>query len=71
MARALGVESGLMLLDEPFTGLDEATKELIYPHLRAAAEKKPLVLVTHHREEAEALGAEILELTGPPLRVKR
>lgn len=70
MARALGVESGLMLLDEPFTGLDEATKELIYPHLRAAAEKKPLVLVTHHREEAEALGAEILELTGPPLTVK-
>lgn len=71
LARALGVESGLLLLDEPFTGLDEQTKELVYPHLRAAAEEKPLVLVTHHREEAEALGAKILELTGPPLTIKK
>ena len=68
MARALAAESDLLLLDEPFTGLDGATKELLYPLIREAAEKKPVILVTHHREEAEALGAEILELTGPPLR---
>lgn len=68
MARALAAESDLLLLDEPFTGLDGATKELLYPLIREAAEKKPVILVTHHRDEAEALGAEILELTGPPLR---
>ena len=70
MARALAAESDLLLLDEPFTGLDEATKNLLYPLIREAAEKKPVILVTHHREEAEALGAEIMELTGPPLHRK-
>lgn len=69
IARALGVDSGLLLLDEPFTGLDEETRKQIYPWLRQASEQKPVVLVTHHREEAEALGATVLELTGPPLRL--
>ena len=70
MARALAAESDILLLDEPFTGLDSATKELLYPLIRKAAETKPVILVTHHREEAEALGAEILEFTGPPLKRK-
>lgn len=67
IARALGVDSGLLLLDEPFTGLDGGTRARIYPWIAQAAEQKPVVLVTHHREEAEALGAKVLELTGPPL----
>ncbi len=70
MARALAAESDLLLLDEPFTGLDEATKKLLYPFILEAAVQKPVILVTHHREEAQALGAEILELTGPPLQKK-
>lgn len=70
IARALGVDSGLLLLDEPFTGLDGGTRARIYPWIAQAAEQKPVVLVTHHREEAEALGAKVLELTGPPLAWK-
>lgn len=69
IARALGAESGLLLLDEPFTGLDAAVRERIYPFIRSAAEQKPVILVTHHPEEAELLGARILRLDGPPLRV--
>ena len=70
MARALAAESDILLLDEPFTGVDGATKELLYPLIRKTAETKPVILVTHHWEEAEALGAEILEFTGPPLKRK-
>lgn len=70
MARALGAESDLLLLDEPFTGVDEETKQLLYPLIRQAAEQKPVLLVTHHRQEAQMLGAQILELTGPPLNRK-
>lgn len=70
MARALGAESDLLLLDEPFTGVDEETKQLLYPLIQQAAEQKPVLLVTHHRQEAQMLGAQILELTGPPLNRK-
>ena len=69
IARALGAESELLLLDEPFTGLDADTREALYPFIRQAAEEKPVVLVTHHPEEAEALGAKVIKLDGPPLRV--
>lgn len=70
MARALGAESDLLLLDEPFAGVDEETKQLLYPLIQQAAEQKPVLLVTHHRQEAQMLGAQILELTGPPLNRK-
>lgn len=70
MARALAAKSDILLLDEPFNGVDEETKKLLYPLILEAAEHKPVILVTHHRQEAEALGAKILELTGPPLKIK-
>lgn len=70
VARALAAQSQLLLLDEPFTGVDEETKKLLYPLILGAAKEKPVILVTHHREEAQALGAELLELEGPPLRRK-
>lgn len=70
IARALAAESDVLLLDEPFQGLDVETKERIYPMVRAAAERKPVVLATHHTEEARALGAEILKLSGPPLQME-
>lgn len=68
VARALAVESQLLLLDEPFNGVDDETKQLLYPLILEAAKQKPVILVTHHRQEAQALNATILELTGPPLK---
>lgn len=70
VARALAAKSDILLLDEPFNGVDEETKKLLYPLILEAAENKPVILVTHHRQEAQALGAEILEFTGPPLKLK-
>lgn len=67
LARALAADSELLLLDEPFTGLDEETKLLILPLIREAASTRPVVLVTHIVAEAEALDAAIIPLGELPL----
>ncbi len=67
LARALAADSTLLLLDEPFTGLDDETKAVMFPLIRDAARTKPVVLVTHDIAEAKALNAVILSLGGLPL----
>jgi iron complex transport system ATP-binding protein len=54
LARALAAEPGLVLLDEPFAGLDLGAREDLIARLEALAADPtapPLVLVTHHVDE--------------------
>jgi iron complex transport system ATP-binding protein len=54
LARALSVAPGLVLLDEPFAGLDLGAREDLVDRLTALAadpDAPPLVLVTHHVDE--------------------
>ncbi len=54
LARALMSEPEMILLDEPFAGLDLGARERLLVHLAglaADAASPPLVLVTHHCEE--------------------
>ena len=67
LVRALAVDSDLLLLDEPFNGLDEDTWHNVVPQIIAYAQHRPVVLVTHIREQAEALGATLIPLQGVPL----
>ncbi len=67
LVRALAADSTLLLLDEPFTGLDDNTKALVLPLICEAARTKPVVLVTHDIAEAQALDATILPLGELPL----
>ncbi len=56
IARALHYGGDVLLLDEPFKGLDEALRERIRPVVKAAF---PLVLIAlHDQEEAEAFGCD-------------
>lgn len=67
LARALAADSDLLLLDEPFNGLDEETWQHIIPLITEYAKTRPVVLVTHLRQQAEALAAQIVPLSVTPL----
>ena len=63
LARAIAYGGDLLLLDEPFSTVDEETKKQLIALIKRYGETHAVILVTHDRAEAEALDAEILELT--------
>ncbi len=52
----------ILLMDEPFTGLDEITKQEVICYIREKTEKKLVILSTHQEEDVEALGAKLIRL---------
>ncbi|WP_079186164.1 ATP-binding cassette domain-containing protein [Streptomyces sp. CB01580] len=67
IARALMPEPRLLLLDEPATGLDLASREQLLDSLDALREEHPelaTVLVTHHLEELPASTTHAMLLRG-------
>lgn len=69
LARALAFPSRLLILDEPFTGLDDDARQALYPLLHDAAAEKPVLLITHRADEIAALADQTLYLSGPPLKI--
>ena len=59
-----GPERALLLLDEPFTGLDSALRDELAVGLRALLERwrTPVLSVSHDVAEAYLLGAEVIRL---------
>ena len=52
LARALAFDAPVLLLDEPFRALDDATHAEMLSLVREAAKDKLLILVTHDEEDA-------------------
>jgi len=68
IARAMAYGGDFILLDEPFAGLDDATRERIYPYIFNGENTAGLIiLVTHDRQEAEHLAKRVIVMEGPPL----
>lgn len=61
LARALAVGPDLLLLDEPFHALDEDLRETVIGVLNDALPGVSLLLATHERSDAEALGCRVLQ----------
>ena len=57
IARALCAGGDVLVLDEPFKGLDEATRDMAVRYVLAHAADRLILLVTHDRAEAAAMGA--------------
>ena len=62
LVRAVLADKDILFLDEPFKGLDEETKETVTAYLLENTKDTTVIMVTHDIEEAEALGAKVLNL---------
>lgn len=67
IARALAVEPTCILMDEPFSALDEETKDTIAADIKTIATKNGVmvVLVTHDRNGLDGLADKIVTILGP------
>ncbi len=65
LARALAFGGDLLLLDEPFTGLDSELRERIAAAVKTRFGTGCIVLITHSPEEAALLGAQVVPLALP------
>ena len=62
LARAVAFPSDLIVLDEPFTGLDQATKEKVIAFVLRHRAGRTLLVATHGEDDARLLGAERVNL---------
>lgn len=60
LARALAMEGDLLVLDEPFKAMDAERKAQVMALVNKT--NAAILLVTHEKEEAAALGCEIIQM---------
>ena len=60
--RAILVPSEIILMDEPFTGLDADTRQITIDLVKELCAGKLLIVATHSEDDAELLGAKIIHL---------
>lgn len=62
LARAVCADADLLLLDEPFKGLDPELRVRVIDYVKRHTQGKTVICVTHEEAEAELLGGRLLEL---------
>jgi NitT/TauT family transport system ATP-binding protein len=62
IARALWIPSDMILMDEPFTGLDEDTKRIVIRRIIECSENKLVIISTHQEEDAALLQGTLIKL---------
>lgn len=71
LARAFAYPSDLLIMDEPFIGLDLSLKKRIFRQMIRMWRfyPKTIILVTHHREELSSLAHKIITVGSRPVRI--
>lgn len=69
--RALAFDGDVFLMDEPFKGLDKKNKNNIIQLIKKQTQGKYCFLITHDKEEANALSDVLLSVSGPPFKVNK
>ena len=62
LARAFLAPHTLLILDEPFRGLDAENKRTVLDMIREEAARLPVILVTHDESDVAALDAVLVQL---------
>lgn len=62
LARALVHPSSIVILDEPFSGLDDLSRSICAKTIDSRLEGRTLIFTTHRKEDASILDAEIVNL---------
>lgn len=62
IVRAMMAKSGAVVMDEPFTGLDEECRLQVIDYILTERRGRSLIVATHQEEDAGLLGAEILNV---------
>ena len=62
VARALLIPSHILLMDEPFTGMDDELKRNVISYIREKQDGRLLILSTHQEEDVELIGGELVRL---------
>ncbi len=62
IARAIATRPGILLMDEPLSGIDPARREAFFPYLErlCAFSKGPILLITHNIDEIMRLADQIV-----------
>ncbi len=61
IVRAVLSDAPILLLDEPFKGLDESIKQCVIQYIRKECREKIIILVTHDRNDIALMNGVILE----------
>lgn len=62
IARALWIPSDIIIMDEPFTGLDEDTKRTVIRRIMECTKSKLVIISTHQEEDARLLKGILIKL---------
>lgn len=62
IVRAIMIPYDLLMLDEPFSGLDDNNKRIVIEYIKEKSQGKTVIIVTHEEEEAKAIGEKIIHL---------
>ena len=73
IARALTIDSDLILMDEPFSALDSQTKSILQLEVQKIWNDtgKTIIFVTHHVEEAVLLADRVIVMGANPGHIKK
>jgi ABC-type nitrate/sulfonate/bicarbonate transport system ATPase subunit len=68
-ARALAFSACVLLMDEPFSNIDQGNKEKLYELIKKRKKEQLIGIISHDKDELYKLCDEVIELCGPPLKI--